>query len=94
MKLNQIIPFLALMIALAGPLAYADGNKKDKDKEAATSNTQPAAQSYAQSDSAAYGQNGCPATPDPKQDKKQKAKPAAPSEQEKDFQRVLMGIYG
>ena len=92
MKLKKIIPFLALMIALAGPLAYADGSKKDK--EASTSTSQPAAQSYAQSDSAAYGQNGCPATPDPKQDKKQKAKPAAPSDQEKEFERVLMGIYG
>lgn len=92
--LKKTVSFLALMIALAGPLAYADGNKKDKDKEATTSNTQPAAQSYAQSDSAAYGQNGCPATPDPKQGKKQKAKPAAPSDQEKDFERVLMGIYG
>jgi hypothetical protein len=94
MKLKNIVSFLALMIALAGPLAYADGNKKDKDKDASTSNSQPAAQSYAQSDSAANTQNPCQATPDPKQDNKQKVKPAAPSDQEKEFERVLMGIYG
>ena len=94
MKLKKTVSFFALMIALAGPLAYADGDKKDKDKEASTSNSQPAAQNSAQSDSAAYIQNSCPATPDPKQENKQKAKPAAPSDQEKEFERVLMGIYG
>jgi hypothetical protein len=78
--MKKILPFLALMMTLAGPLAYADSNK---DNAAATSNPQPAAQN---------DQNGCPVTQDPKQDK-QKNK-AVPSDQEKEFERVLMGIYG
>jgi hypothetical protein len=89
MKMKKIVPFLALMISMAGPLAYADGNK---DKSASTGNAQPAAQSNSQSESAANEQNPCP-TADTKQDNKQKAKPA-PSDQEREFDKVLMGIYG
>jgi hypothetical protein len=79
--MKKILPFLALMMTLAGPLAYADSD--NKDSAASTSNSQPTAQSE---------QNGCPVNQDSKQNK-QKNK-AIPSDQEKEFERVLMGIYG
>jgi hypothetical protein len=94
MNTKRILPFLALMITVAGPFAYADGgnDNKDKDKDASASNSQPAAQSYAQSESTNNQQSGCPVAQDPKQDKKKTN--SAPSDQEKEFERVLMGIYG
>lgn len=89
--MKKIVPFFALMIAMASPFAYADGKNKDNDKATAASNTQPAAESRSPSDSSASGQTPCPAAKDPKQDNKNKA---VPSDQEREFERVLMGIYG
>jgi hypothetical protein len=73
------------MIMMAGPLAYA-GDKKDKG--ASANDSQPATQNNAQTES--YGQSPCSAQ-DPKQNKQ---KNAVPSDQEREFERVLMGIYG
>lgn len=89
--MKKLVPFLALMIAMASPFAYADGNNKDKG--GATANSQPVAQSNAQGESVAIEQNPCPAAQDSKQDKKTKPN-QAPSDQEREFERVLMGIYG
>jgi len=85
MNMRKIFPFLALMITLAGPLAYADEN----NKAASTNNSQPAAQSYPQSSN---NEQGPCSAKDQKHDK-QKTK-SAPTNQEKEFDRVLMGIWG
>lgn len=91
--MKKIVPFLALMIAMAGPFAYADGRNKDNEKNAAAGNSQPAAESRSQSESTSNGQAPCSATQDQKHNKQNKAKPA-PSDQEREFDKVLMGIYG
>jgi hypothetical protein len=80
---------VAIMALLFSSLAFAS----DKDKSASIStNAQPA--SSANSDNAAPNDNPC-VSADKKDNKKDKnkAKPA-PSDQEEQFNKVLMGIYG
>lgn len=81
---------VAIMALLFSSLAFAG----DKDKSMSTSmDAQPA--SAASSDNAAPNNNPCVSAADTKdkQKDKNKAKPA-PSDQEEQFNKVLMGIYG
>jgi len=79
--MKKILPFFALLLSLAGPLAYADSGNSNKDKDASATNSQPATQNNQQ--------GACPA-----QDQKQDKQKTIPSDQEKEFERVLMGIWG
>jgi hypothetical protein len=83
---TKIIPTFAIMACLASSLAFAS----DKSKSASDSATMTAA---ATSDNTAPKDDGpCGSAKDTNQERL-KTKPA-PSNQEREFDRVLLGIYG